>query len=179
MAARLTIGKKNYETVQDHMQQALAQAEGLRSKLTGAIQRDADAYSAVLDAYRLPKGTPEQQAARKAAITAANIGAALVPLEVAGLSVEVLSLALLLIRDGNKNAISDVATAAALAGAAITGAACNVRINLVGMEADAASTGQVSVSAMLGTLERYEQAAGEYQANIRTIFEDRTGITSL
>jgi glutamate formiminotransferase/formiminotetrahydrofolate cyclodeaminase len=133
MVARLTIGRKKYTHVQEQMQAILERAEELRKELTLAIERDAAAFTAVISAFRLPKDTQEQEQERAKAVEKATLHAARVPLEVAGMSVEVLGLALQVVRMGNANAISDGISGSALARAALTGAACNVRINLAGL----------------------------------------------
>src|SRR5262249_50313614 len=42
--------------------------DGIRERLTAAIDEDTAAYNGVVAAYKLPKGTADEQAARKAAI---------------------------------------------------------------------------------------------------------------
>jgi glutamate formiminotransferase len=95
-----------------------------RSFLTEAIQRDADAYSAVVAAYKRPKDE------RGPFVNAAMEGATTVPLEVlehtAALSARLAALA----ESSPAKFGSDVITARALAQAAMTGARANVDINL-------------------------------------------------
>ncbi len=134
MVARLTIGKKKYAAVDAQMQAVLERAESLRAFLQEAVVQDAEAFKVVMDAFRLPKDTLEQQAERKAAIESATLGAAQAPLRVAEKSVEVLDLASQVIAVGNLNAISDGASGAALARAALNGSGLNVRINVNSLE---------------------------------------------
>src|SRR5258707_704627 len=47
---------------------AAAALDGIRRRLTDAIDADTAAYDAVVGAYKLPKATPDEQAARSAAI---------------------------------------------------------------------------------------------------------------
>jgi glutamate formiminotransferase/formiminotetrahydrofolate cyclodeaminase len=129
MVARLTIGRKKYAAVEAQMRQTLARAEELRAALTAAVEQDAAAFNAVMAAYKLPKDTPDQQEARAAAIEGAMLHAARVPLDVARQAAEVMALAVFVVSEGNLNAISDGAVAAAQARAALTGAGYNVRIN--------------------------------------------------
>jgi glutamate formiminotransferase/formiminotetrahydrofolate cyclodeaminase len=84
-------------------------------------------------AYKLPKENPEQTAARDAAIQAALMKAAEVPLETARACVAVAKLAAVCAQKGNANAVSDAGGAALLAEAACKGAAYNVRINVSSM----------------------------------------------
>jgi glutamate formiminotransferase / formiminotetrahydrofolate cyclodeaminase len=130
MVARLTIGRKKYSAVQAEMEHILDRAETLRSELTASIELDAAAFNAVMEAFRMPKITTEQEVLRSESIQSAYLHAARIPLEVAEKSVEVMSLALKAISMGNLNAISDGAVGAVLAHAALTGAAYNVQINL-------------------------------------------------
>jgi len=80
MVARLTIGRKNFEAVDSEMRAVADQAAALRQKLTRDIDRDSDAYTQVLKAYRLPNSTAPEKAARALAIQDAFRQAALVPL---------------------------------------------------------------------------------------------------
>ncbi len=129
MVARLTIGKKKYAGVEARMWEILEQAEALRGQLSAAVEQDASAFETVMAALRLPKQTDAEQAARLRALEEATLHAAEVPAQVAGHAVRVLALAVEEAETANLNAISDAASAAALARAALTGAGLNVRTN--------------------------------------------------
>jgi glutamate formiminotransferase / formiminotetrahydrofolate cyclodeaminase len=135
MVARLTIGKKKYASVEAQMQSVLDEAEELRSILTEAIQRDSAAFDEVMQAFKLPKDTPEEQQVRQEAIDEATFHASVEPAGVARHTVRVLELASQVIAAGNINAITDAGTGAYLAVAALRGAGLNVRINLKSLEA--------------------------------------------
>ena len=130
MVANLTIGKKGYEEVEEEMIALAGKASQLRNKLSAAIDQDADAYTEVMAAYRLPKTTDEETALRKQKIQDAIKHAARVPLEVARNALAVIELAGLAIRKGNKNAASDGAVAAMNARTGALAAIYNVKINL-------------------------------------------------
>ncbi len=130
MVARLTIGRKRYADVDAQMQDVLQGSEMLRAQLTALVQKDADAYNQVSAAYRLPKTSDEELAARSAAIQAALQTASLTPLETAQHCAEVISLAELVVAKGNVNARSDGGVGALLAHAGLQAAALNVAINL-------------------------------------------------
>lgn len=134
MVARLTIGKKKYAEVDSLMRSVLERAEPLRSSLTAAVTEDAQAFEAVMAAFKLPKETPEQEKTRQAAIEAAILNAARVPLQVARQLVEVLELAEVVVEYGNLNAITDGGTGAELTRAAFNGANMNICINLSGLQ---------------------------------------------
>jgi glutamate formiminotransferase/formiminotetrahydrofolate cyclodeaminase len=129
MVARLTIGKKKYASVETEMQAILTQSETLRSDLTHSIQLDSAAFDSVLAAYKLPKSPQAQHEIRQKAIEQAMTLATQVPLGVARKSLQVIELTEQVIRLGNSSAISDAATAAALATTAIISAGYNIHIN--------------------------------------------------
>lgn len=172
MVARLTLGRKKYAQVEGQMRQILERAETLRRQLTTAIEADAAAFEAVMAAFKLPKDTPEEAQKRQTAIESATFKAAQVPLEVARNAVEVMHLALQTVSLGNLNAISDAATAAALARAALTGAGYNVRINLASLKDEQAA------QPLLEELDALEQRAGTLEAEIRATLSQRGGIKS-
>jgi glutamate formiminotransferase/formiminotetrahydrofolate cyclodeaminase len=129
MVARLTAGKKKYAAVESQMYDLIEKAERLRGRLTSAIQEDAAAFEEVMAANRLPRSTPEEQARRAVKVEQATTDAIAVPLQVCAAAREVIELALQAASLGNVNAISDAASGAALAKAALTAAGLNVRIN--------------------------------------------------
>ncbi|WP_369135607.1 cyclodeaminase/cyclohydrolase family protein [Modestobacter sp. I12A-02662] len=105
-------------------------ADRLRQDAVGLAEEDAAAFTAVTTAYGLPKGTPDEAAARSAAIARALAAAAHVPAVVIAVAEQVLRLAEQLLPIGNRNVITDVAAAAEAARAAATTARVNVEVNL-------------------------------------------------
>lgn len=130
MVANLTVSRKRYVDVDGQMQAVRDEAEALRSRLTCLVAEDAEAYDQVRAAYRLPKETDEDLAARSAAIQAAMQAASLTPLETMRACSGVLRLAEQAALLGNTNAVTDGAVGALLAQTGLRGAALNVRVNL-------------------------------------------------
>lgn len=130
MVANLTIGKKKYAASEPAMADVKKKAEALRAELLGLGRRDSEAFDAVLKARRLPQATPGEQAARAAAIAAADLQASRVPLETLRACTRVIELAETAARQGNVNAVTDGGVAGLLAQAAGEGAGLNVEINL-------------------------------------------------
>lgn len=134
MLAVLTIGKPKYAQ-HDALMKAVADgADDAMKRLLELADEDAKSYDAVSAAYKLPKDTTEQQAAKKDAIQAALKGAIESPLRVMEQCLETIGLAKNAVASGNKNAISDGAAGAEFAKSAMAVAAYNVRINLVAIE---------------------------------------------
>ncbi|HWR65981.1 MAG TPA: glutamate formimidoyltransferase, partial [Bellilinea sp.] len=142
MVGRVTLGKKKYEVVKKQMWELVEKAEALRADLTAGVQADADSFVAVMNAYKLPKDTPEQNEVRNRAVQSATLAATQVPLGAAHQCLAVQELALQAVELGNLNAISDAASGATLARSALTCAAYNVRINVGGLE-DETLKGQI------------------------------------
>jgi glutamate formiminotransferase/formiminotetrahydrofolate cyclodeaminase len=134
MVAGLTIGKKKYAAVDAEMKEAALKAVSLGNTLASLVKRDAEAYSHVSEAYKLPKEPVDAAARRTEAVTSALLKAAEVPLETARASVEVARVAVLVAEKGNTNAVTDAGIAALLAEAACKGADYNVRVNVSALD---------------------------------------------
>jgi len=115
----------------------LAEAEArlrpLRNELTGLIDRDSEVYATVVAARRLAKGTDGEKAARLAAIQSGTRLATEVPLDTMRACHQALHGAVVVARNGSRNAASDVGVAIELLMAGLKGAGLNVDINLGGL----------------------------------------------
>jgi glutamate formiminotransferase/formiminotetrahydrofolate cyclodeaminase len=171
MVAGLTVGKEKYSGVKAEMLAVRLHAEKLRAELSQAVEEDSAAFEAVMGAYNLPKGTPPEQRARRAAIQVAMLNASHVPLHTATSAVQTMELAAQCVRDGNINAISDAASAAALGHAALVAAGYNVRLNLASVE-DKGTTGK-----LLKQLRDLEARASVIDEEIRRTLEARANIS--
>lgn len=149
MVANLTYGKKGYEAAGEDMKRVALRAQALKADLLKAVDLDTRAFNAVMEAYRLPKGTEAQIQERDLAVEAASKEATLVPLGVLRASVEVCGLAETAAREGNRNSVSDAGVAGLAARAAGEGAYYNVRINLPNIKDDAFKVGTLGEAEML------------------------------
>jgi formiminotetrahydrofolate cyclodeaminase len=109
-------------------------AERLRDRVTALCQADADAYSLVISAMRLPSGPDPDERSRQ--VAAALSAASDVPLEVVQIASRVGEIAARMAEDGNPNLLGDCVTAALLADAGARAAAGLVLINLNRSEED-------------------------------------------
>lgn len=121
----------------DEVRPALQQA---RQTLLTLVDRDAAAYDLVVDAFRLPKGTDEEKAARRAAIQQATRAATETPLDTLRVCVDTMRAGQASIAHGNPSAASDVKVGYRLLFAAAMGAKDNVEINLGGLADDQVRT---------------------------------------
>lgn len=134
MIAHLTTGREKYAEAEAEVLDALAQLTPLRERLNRSVREDAASFERVMMARRLPQATEEEKRERMSHIEEALKGAATVPLEVAGIAVQVLELLETLAEIGNTNALSDAATGAQLSLAAVASARYNVLVNTSVME---------------------------------------------
>ncbi|MEV2222377.1 cyclodeaminase/cyclohydrolase family protein [Nocardia vinacea] len=135
MVARYTTRAKDAEhrPVIDRIIEA---ADAARERALALAEADAAAFTAVGNAYKLPKDSPTQAAARSDAITAALLEAARVPAAVVDEADEVLSLATELLPIGNPNVVTDIGAAADAARAAATSSQLNIEINVRSLSAE-------------------------------------------
>jgi formiminotetrahydrofolate cyclodeaminase len=131
MVALMSRGKKAYLQYESQLSAAIGRLGPLREELKAAIDADAGAYDAVMRAYKQAKTDP---AGADGLIDGALKLATGVPLSVAEKAHEVGEITRSLVEISNPNMKSDLTTAQALAGAAITGALANVEINLASIK---------------------------------------------
>jgi formiminotetrahydrofolate cyclodeaminase len=130
MVARMPKSRHNTDDERAALGRAGASLTALRDALIQLVDRDSDAYDAVVSAYRLPKTTDDEKARRRAAIAAALGQATEVPLEIMRISSEVLAEGEHVARYGIRAAASDVGVGLELTAAGLRGAALNVHTNL-------------------------------------------------
>jgi glutamate formiminotransferase/formiminotetrahydrofolate cyclodeaminase len=164
MVAGLTLGRKKYAAVEPEMMGVREAAQKLAARLQDLVSEDAQAYSLVTEAYKIPKEAPE----RIPKIDAALIGAAVVPLETARACASVVDLAVVVAERGNQNALSDAAVAALLGAAACKGAAYNVQVNVASLHDRALGEPLVNEARMLN--ERVAKAAAHVEELVQKAF---------
>ena len=131
MVARFSDGPRHDAEVVGRVR---ASADGLADEALELAEADSAAFEKVVDAYQLPKDTPEQKAARSEAIAEALSGAARPPADLMAASVRLAGLGEDLLAVANRSVISDIAAAAAAIGAAAVTAQVNIEANLSGIK---------------------------------------------
>lgn len=168
MVCNLTIVRPRYAEHEQLMREALAEAERARAIALRLADEDAEAFDAVIAAYRQSADTVAERQARAEAIQSALRRAADVPLRIADVAVEVIALATRILDGANGNVLSDVAVAALSARSALDGAAMNVLINLRSLD-----PGEHR-DALAQALAHREQSGAEADAVVRAV-RDRLG----
>jgi len=113
---------------------AAARLRPLRDELASLIDRDSEAYSSVIDAYRLPRSTDAEQAARRDAIDEAMRTATEAPLATIRACERAMREAEVIASSGAASASSDVAVGIELLKTAARGAGMNVDTNLAAVK---------------------------------------------
>lgn len=126
----------------ERLRDAGAVCSALAIRLEALVNDDSAAYDLVVGAFKLPKGTDDEKAARTAAVQRALTSATEAPLQMMRHCAEALGVAPAVEELGNPNASSDVRVAVGLLQAALRGAQANVEIN-AGSLKDAAYVARV------------------------------------
>ncbi|MEO8423288.1 MAG: cyclodeaminase/cyclohydrolase family protein [Actinomycetota bacterium] len=155
MVGRLTVGKPGFEDVEDRMHMLIEQADAALLAFLDLADRDAHAFDEVMVAFKMPKETDEDKAARSAAIQAGYEHAASVPLEIAHASVNLMKLAEDATSSGNPQAASDGVSGAAHLYCATICAIANVEINAASLKDESRRTTLLDeVAALRGRADR-------------------------
>ena len=130
MVANLSAGKKGWEKSIEQFSNWAEKGQEIKNALLKLVDEDTQAFSKIMDAYKLPKDSVE----RKATLELATRRAIEVPFAVMKTSLESFTIINEMAARGNPNSASDVGVAALCARAAVLGAWLNVRINAKSLE---------------------------------------------
>jgi glutamate formiminotransferase/formiminotetrahydrofolate cyclodeaminase len=136
MVANLSSHKRGWDHQWEHFSNYAEVGEGLATLLLNKVDEDTASFNRIMDAFSLPKGNPEEKAARSKAIQDATRYAIEVPLSVMEAALKVLDLCEAMANEGNPNSVSDAGVGALAARSAVLGAGMNVRINASSYTAD-------------------------------------------
>ncbi len=128
MVANYTTGGR-WADREEAMRAVAREVAELRARAAQLAQDDEEAFGAVGAAYGLPRSTPEEKAARRAAIQEATRGAAEPPVQVGRVATRLVAIADGMVEPANPNVLSDVGVAAATARAALSGSVTNIVVN--------------------------------------------------
>jgi len=130
MVAGLPKPRASTESEIQKLEEAGERSAALARQLEALVDRDSEAYAMLVSAYRMPKGTDDEKAARLTRIQEALKAAIEAPLDVMRACAAGIALRPVLGAYGNPNATSDVQVGLELMRAGLRGARLNVEINL-------------------------------------------------
>ena len=137
MVAGLPKTRTNSDAERAQLSEARAALTSIRDRLLVLADQDTEAYNSVVAAFRLPKSTDAEKAARKQAIAAGMRAATDIPLETLRTAAEACAHGKVVAQYGNPSASSDVRVALELLEASSAGAAANVEVNLTSLDDEA------------------------------------------
>lgn len=171
MVTELSLGREAPATNEDAVREIALAAATAQSELLNLAVLDANAFEAVIGAWRLPRDTASDRKVRQAQVGAATREATRVPMRTAELAANVLDYARQLASIGHRNAVSDAGVAALLAAAAARAAVLNVRINLPHVPADEPLRDEAA-----DAVERVLARLAQSEATTLTTVDERIGV---
>ena len=130
MVANLTKDKEKYKEHKKEMEEIVERLTVRQNEFLQLIDKDANSFDSVIKAYKMPKETEKQKKLRKEAIQDGMKYAAKVPLGIAIDGSKLFEDIELVVKHGNKSAVTDGLVAAMMTRTSIKSALLNVKINL-------------------------------------------------
>ncbi len=133
MVANLSAHKRGWDERWKEFSDQADKGQEVMRELVELVDEDTAAFDRIMETLKMPKGSEEEKASRAAALEAATLYAAQVPLRTMKAALKALPLCLAMARTGNPASASDAGVGALAATAAVRGAQLNVRINSAGL----------------------------------------------
>ena len=134
MVANLSAHKAGWDDRWEEFSDAAVKGRGILDRLIALVDEDTEAFNRIMAVFAMPKSSPEEKAARSAALQEATLYATQVPLRTMKTSFEAFDLLDQMEANGNPASISDVGVGALAARSAVLGAHLNVKINAAGLK---------------------------------------------
>lgn len=137
MVANLSSHKRGWDDKWEYYSEWAEKGQALKDELLGLVDADTQAFEGVMAAFRLPKATDAEKAARSEAIQAATKAAIQTPYRTMEVCADIFELCKAMAETGLAASVSDAGVGALCARAAIHGAYLNVQINTSGLKDEA------------------------------------------
>lgn len=134
MVANLSSHKAGWDDRWKEFSDQADKGHELMQRLLHLVDEDTEAFNRIMDAFKMPKSTDEEKAARAEAIEAATLYATEIPLSTMETAAAVFPLLESMARTGNPASVSDAGVGALAARSAVLGAQLNVRINAASLK---------------------------------------------
>lgn len=166
MVANLSAHKAGWDERWEEFSDAAEKGRNIQDRLIALVDEDTEAFNRIMDVFAMPKGTPEEKAARSAALQDATLYATQVPLRTMKTSFEAFDLLEEMARKGNPASVSDVGVGALAARSAVFGAWLNVKINAAGLK------DREKADAILAEAEKIADEAAKRETEILKLVND-------
>lgn len=134
MVANLSSHKPGWDARWEFFSEWADKGQAMMSQLIHLVDEDTNAFNKIMAVFAMPKGTPEEKAARAQAMQDATLYATQVPLQTMKASFATFGIIRAMAVEGNPNSVSDAGVGALAARAAVLGAGLNVKINAAGLK---------------------------------------------
>ena len=134
MVANLSSHKRGWDERWKEFSDWAEKGQRLKDELLHLVDEDTEAFNHIMQAFGMPKGSPEEKAARSAAIQEATKYAIEIPFRVMQLSLESMHVAKAMAETGNPNSVTDAGVGGLCARTAVIGAHMNVLTNAAGLK---------------------------------------------
>lgn len=134
MVANLSSHKPGWDARWEFFSEWADKGQAMMANLIHLVDEDTNAFNKIMAVFAMPKGTPEEKAARSKAMQEATLYATQVPLLTMKASFETFGIIRAMAEEGNPNSVSDAGVGALAARAAVLGAGLNVKINAAGLK---------------------------------------------
>lgn len=166
MVANLSAHKAGWDDRWEEFSDAAEKGRHIQDRLIALVDEDTEAFNRIMDVFSMPKGTPEEKAARSAALQEATLYATEVPLRTMKTSFEAFELLEEMARKGNPASVSDVGVGALAARSAVFGAWLNVKINAAGLK------DRKKADAILAEAEKIAEEAARRESDILKVVNE-------
>lgn len=130
MVANLSSHKRQWDDRWEEFSVWAEKGQALKDELLRLVDEDTRAFHSILEAFRLPKSTDGEKAARKEAVQQATKYAIEVPFQVMKTALASFEVIREMVEKGNPSSITDAGVGALCARAAVHGAFMNVKVNM-------------------------------------------------
>ena len=139
MVANLSSHKAGWDDRWEYFSNRAEEGMSVMNELLALVDEDTAAFNKIMDVFGMPKGTPEEKAARAEAMEVATLYATQVPLRTMKAAYKAFGVVRAMAEEGNPNSVSDAGVGALAARSAVMGACLNVKINAAGLKDRAAA----------------------------------------
>ena len=129
MVANLSSHKRGWDDRWEEFSEWAEKGQKIKDELLFLVDEDTESFNRIMDAFRLPKGSDAEKAARKQAIQDATKYAIQIPFRVMEVSHSAMPLIRYMVEYGNPNSVTDAGVGALCIRTAVMGAFMNVKIN--------------------------------------------------
>lgn len=134
MVANLSAHKPGWDDRWEYFAKYAEEGHAIMEELIHLVDEDTAAFNEIMAVFGMPKSTPEEKAARAAAMEKATLYATEVPLRTMRCAFKAFDVLAAMVENGNPNSVSDAGVGALAVRAAVLGAMLNVKINAAGLK---------------------------------------------